>query len=192
MMIKYVVCPGTVTSKTDGQQHYINAHQLMKLYRVRPEECVIHVPQGWWRLVDFDRAARRHEGLIRLEPRYDGNYTLPQESADRNRRIEMNTHAEDIENRYRAVYDGFWWVVAIGDGQQVVGNCYTKTEAQRLAAALLTAFRDGVFFAEKELDHSCHENCTVPGCVNRRLREQLAEYEKYFKEFGSTYRGEMK
>ena len=27
----------------------------------------------------------------------------------------------------------------------------------------------------QQFDHSCHDDCTVPGCVNRRLREQLAD-----------------
>lgn len=36
-MPKYVVCPGMVTSETDGQMHYIDAIQLMRLYGVRPE-----------------------------------------------------------------------------------------------------------------------------------------------------------
>lgn len=47
--------------------------------------------------------------------------------------------------RYRAVRDSFWWRVAIGDGQQTVGRCYTQAEAERLAAALQTAFLDGAF-----------------------------------------------
>ena len=55
----------------------------------------------------------------------------------------------DGTDRYRVVRTGFWWRVRIGDGQQTVGRCYTETEAQRLAAALLTAYRDGVFVAEQ-------------------------------------------
>lgn len=48
-------------------------------------------------------------------------------------------------DRYRPVRAGFWWRVAIGDGTQTVGRCYTETEAERLAAALRTAFLDGAF-----------------------------------------------
>jgi len=51
------------------------------------------------------------------------------------------------KKRYRVVRTGFWWRVAIGDGQQTVGRCYTEGEAERLALALLTAFRDGQYSA---------------------------------------------
>lgn len=47
--------------------------------------------------------------------------------------------------RYKPVRTAFWWRVRVGDGQQTVGRCYTETEAQRLAAALQTAFLDGAF-----------------------------------------------
>lgn len=80
MIIKYVLCPGYITSKTDGQRHYITAPQLMKLYGVRPKECVVHIPQDWWERSDYERAAKSHEGLIWLAPRYDGDYTLPKET----------------------------------------------------------------------------------------------------------------
>ena len=56
---------------------------------------------------------------------------------------------DDGADRYKVVRTGFWWRVRVGDGQQTVGRCYTETEAQRLAAALLTAYRDGVFVAEQ-------------------------------------------
>ncbi len=52
---------------------------------------------------------------------------------------------EMAADRYRVTRAGFWWRVAIGDGQQIVGRCYTETEAERLAAALRTAFLDGAF-----------------------------------------------
>lgn len=48
-------------------------------------------------------------------------------------------------DRYKVVRTGFWWRVRIGDGQQTVGRCYTEAEAERLAAALRTAFLDGAF-----------------------------------------------
>ena len=47
--------------------------------------------------------------------------------------------------RYRVTRTAFWWRVAIGDGQQTVGRCHTEAEAERLAAALRTAFLDGAF-----------------------------------------------
>jgi hypothetical protein len=52
-------------------------------------------------------------------------------------------------DRYRVTRTGFWWRVKIGDGQQTVGRCYTEAEAERLAAALRTAFLDGAFVVAK-------------------------------------------
>ena len=48
-------------------------------------------------------------------------------------------------DRYRVTRTAFWWRVAIGDGLQTVGRCHTEAEAERLAAALRTAFLDGAF-----------------------------------------------
>ncbi len=80
-MLKYVVCPGEVTSKTDGQRHYIGPMQLMKLYGVDPRECEIYEPAPWWPRAIYRMAEEAQQGLIRLAPRYDGNYTLPTHNA---------------------------------------------------------------------------------------------------------------
>jgi hypothetical protein len=60
--IKYWVKPGYVKSKNDGDTHFINARQLMELYNVNPSECVVNPANP--------------EGLIILEPSYEGNYSL--------------------------------------------------------------------------------------------------------------------
>jgi hypothetical protein len=67
---RYLLCPGYVTSKNDGQRHFINAYELTRLYGVDPRECVAvpHNRPGWL----------PPEGLIPLSPRYDGNYRLPE------------------------------------------------------------------------------------------------------------------
>jgi hypothetical protein len=57
---------------------------------------------------------------------------------------------QDFEHRYQVVRTAFWWRVKIGDGANMVGRCYTELDAQRLAAALLTAFRDGQFVGKAE------------------------------------------
>jgi len=62
MKKKFVLLPGYVTSQYDGQDHYISAGQLMKLYKVRQEECVIWDPYN------------SYIGLTFLGPRYDGQY----------------------------------------------------------------------------------------------------------------------
>jgi hypothetical protein len=71
-MIKYAVYPGYVISKNDGDEHYIGARQLMRLYGVSQRECRI-----------FDKHHHHlnsaADGLIALYPRFDGNYTLQQE-----------------------------------------------------------------------------------------------------------------
>ena len=67
MSKKYLVKAGWMTSKTDGDRHFISAKKLMDLYRVNPRECVIFSDKFKY-LDDVD--------LIVLTPRYDGNYNL--------------------------------------------------------------------------------------------------------------------
>lgn len=79
--VKYLLCPGKVRSHTDSDVHFIGALQLASLYGVRMVECLI--------LPDFDKEdfpgqrAQLYErsgpsgDLIKLTPRYDGNYLLP-------------------------------------------------------------------------------------------------------------------
>lgn len=43
-MKKYLLHPGYVISKTDGDRHYITSENLMRLYNVRPHECVTYIP----------------------------------------------------------------------------------------------------------------------------------------------------
>lgn len=61
---KYLVIPGRVRSKKDGEVHYVGPWALMRLYGVNPRECVIMRPG-------------LGEGLVRLAPRADGVYRLP-------------------------------------------------------------------------------------------------------------------
>lgn len=66
---KYLVIPGPVCSKRDGDRHYIEADKLMRLYGVNPADCIIH---------RHDRPGERHDpSLIWLIPQYSGDYTLP-------------------------------------------------------------------------------------------------------------------
>lgn len=72
-MKKYLLCPGPVASQTDGDFHWVNTHDLMRLYGVRRSECAVKLygePAS-----PFDRR------LIPLRPRRDGNYTLPEEAS---------------------------------------------------------------------------------------------------------------
>ncbi len=67
--VKYLLCPGYVTSRTDGQIHFVTARQLAMLYGVSLDECVIAESGAGW--------VTEPEALLRLCPRYDGDYTLP-------------------------------------------------------------------------------------------------------------------
>lgn len=72
-MIKYILRPGYVRSQTDGQKHFITAHQLAFLYKVSMRECLI---------VNEDRDLKtyffndKERDAMLLYPRYDGNYAL--------------------------------------------------------------------------------------------------------------------
>lgn len=69
-MIKYLICPGWVTSKMDNDRHYISEHQLISLYKVNPLECRI-MPKD-------DRGFKVDDSLIILSPDYSGKYIIPQ------------------------------------------------------------------------------------------------------------------
>ncbi len=67
----YVLVPGYVASRSDGDTHYITAGQLRELYGASPSQCVKEPfnKEGW----------EPPEGAIYLRPRYDGDYSLPVE-----------------------------------------------------------------------------------------------------------------
>lgn len=66
---KYLVVPGYIHSKNDGDRHFIGASQLMRLYGVKPQQCSVVTEDG--------STYGRYKDMIVLRPRYDGNYTLP-------------------------------------------------------------------------------------------------------------------
>jgi len=76
---KYLLMPGAVQSKFDGQVHYIGALQLAHLYGVPMSDCIVMPPQTPAnhrdRMSLLDRV--RTGELVGLVPRDDGNYTLP-------------------------------------------------------------------------------------------------------------------
>lgn len=63
---KYALHPGWVTSKKDGEDHYIGVALLERLYELRSNEYIV------WRDRGFDA-----EEYIHLYPRYDGKYGRP-------------------------------------------------------------------------------------------------------------------
>ena len=74
---KYLVLPGYIYSKYDGEEHYITASTLIKLYNVNPNECVIHDSSRSSDLFGFREF--NYKGLIKLTPRYHGDYFLKKE-----------------------------------------------------------------------------------------------------------------
>lgn len=68
MNIKYIIHPGNVSSKYDGDVHYISTKQLIKLYKVNPKECLEFCE---------DSSICKQKKLIHLFPKYNGDYTIP-------------------------------------------------------------------------------------------------------------------
>lgn len=66
-MTRYVLHPGWVTSKFDGDRHFIEGPTLARLYGVNILDCVF---------ID-ELQYREQEGDIHLFPQYSGDYTLP-------------------------------------------------------------------------------------------------------------------
>lgn len=77
---RYLLCPGMVRSRADGDEHFVGARQLMRLYGLRPEQCLVMPearpgqPCGLRRWLD---GALERGDLIALRPRADGDYRLP-------------------------------------------------------------------------------------------------------------------
>jgi hypothetical protein len=67
---RYVLCPGWVTSQNDGEQHYIDAMQLARLYGVDLRNCLIRPARRSLDSADY-------AGKVFLHPRFDGDYRLP-------------------------------------------------------------------------------------------------------------------
>lgn len=68
--MKYLVIPGDMISRTDGDIHYISGPQLCQLYKVDPKDCYfIHRPEDE---LGLDRS--KFKGV--LTPDYTGKYNL--------------------------------------------------------------------------------------------------------------------
>lgn len=74
---KYVVYPGHVISKADGDKHFIPSDYLMFLYGVKREECIVitsSMPPPLQRQAEERATALK---CIPLYPKTSGDYTLP-------------------------------------------------------------------------------------------------------------------
>lgn len=70
----YVIHPGTVISRSDGQFHHVSAADLVRLYGLRPGEYVVYrKPQPGEPEVIY----RTPRPIVHLHPDYNGVYRLP-------------------------------------------------------------------------------------------------------------------
>lgn len=72
---RYVLHPGYIKSKNDGEEHFIGGPKLARLYGVDIRECVFGDMPGY----------QECDGDIHLWPQYNGDYSLPY-NAKHNRR----------------------------------------------------------------------------------------------------------
>jgi hypothetical protein len=70
--IKYLLFPGLVISRVDGDSHFVGAQELASLYGVPLEQCAVRPAAAT--VAACKDICRRHD-LIELHPRSDGNYT---------------------------------------------------------------------------------------------------------------------
>lgn len=73
---RYVLCPGPVRSRVDGQEHHVGAAELVQLYRVNPSACLV-MPSGPGGLRAWALGCIERGELVALHPRPDGDYRLP-------------------------------------------------------------------------------------------------------------------
>lgn len=68
---KYIVIGDTVRSKSDGQEHFVPAFQLCRLFQLDPEECHLMSSQD----PDLGRKLRTLSQVMpRFYPSESGNY----------------------------------------------------------------------------------------------------------------------
>lgn len=66
-VIQYILFPGSITSRVDGQHKYVCSHQLARCYGVQLARCLI--------IEERDRLSFVNERkLPELWPRFDGDY----------------------------------------------------------------------------------------------------------------------
>ena len=73
MSDKYLLVEGFVTSKNDGDRHFISAEQLRRIYRIRKQDCDV-VRYNEPHFMKEEKYSRNYKKI--LYPRYDGVYEL--------------------------------------------------------------------------------------------------------------------
>lgn len=78
MTARYLLFPGSVRSRIDGQVHHVTAPALARLYGVPLSDCVALPCRPGDRPLRETLLARAARGdLVALRPRADGAYSLP-------------------------------------------------------------------------------------------------------------------
>ena len=70
---RFALYPGSVTSSTDGQRHYLDSRSLVFLYGVSPGDCVVVSATDLYLPYRRDHVAHAAT-LVPLIPRFDGRY----------------------------------------------------------------------------------------------------------------------
>ena len=65
-MVRYILHPGYIFSKSDGDRHFIGAEKLANLYGLPLAKCITANSPGY----------REQDEDIHLKPRYDGDYSI--------------------------------------------------------------------------------------------------------------------
>lgn len=73
---RYLVYGGWVDSRNDHDSHFVSAHRLVQLYGLNPRDCLLTDREDG-RFPEY--LAPDVEYMV-LRPRYDGNYTLPEDT----------------------------------------------------------------------------------------------------------------
>lgn len=68
---RFLLCPGWVNSKHDGQRHYVDAINLAHAYGLSMKTCEVRKSGVDGEMIE-SHGGYRH--LIRLEPRSNGDY----------------------------------------------------------------------------------------------------------------------
>ena len=74
---KYVVHGGHISSRSDGDVHFINPRELAKLYHLPPSECTFisaRKDDKNLKLIWMVQSPEIKDGQIHVYPRDDGNY----------------------------------------------------------------------------------------------------------------------
>jgi hypothetical protein len=90
----YIIHPGYVASRNDGERHFITFHSLVELYDVPLKYCVCHSSGEFFRGIEgYDPD---NVSIISLAPRHDGDYEMIRHILREERDMYEEAHADEI------------------------------------------------------------------------------------------------